>query len=110
MPRLLALRRRLTVLGLGLVIASLASCGQVGKLFLRMPDVEFPPQAPIIVGEPRPIFLPAGVTLPVPVSATRPTAADFNVPAAATSKLPAAATYASPAAVTSSPPAAATNP
>ncbi len=31
---------------LSLVLASLASCGQVGKLFLRMPPVTFPVQQP----------------------------------------------------------------
>ncbi|HEX4299299.1 MAG TPA: hypothetical protein VH327_00355 [Gammaproteobacteria bacterium] len=102
MPRLPALHRRAVALGLVLATLSLAGCGQIGKLFLRMPDVEFPPQAPLIVGELTPIFLPAGVTLPAPVSATRPVAT------AATPAAPAAATRMPPTAATSKPPAAAT--
>jgi hypothetical protein len=95
MPCLPSLYRRAARLGLVLVIASLAACGQTGKLFMRMPDITFPPQAPFIVGESTPIFLPAGVTLPAPVSATRPTPAVLTraAPAAATSKPPAAATH-----------------
>jgi hypothetical protein len=87
MPRLPALYRHAAALGLALAICSLAGCGQTGKLFLRMPDVEFPTQAPIIVGKLTPIFLPAGATLPAPVSATRP------APAALTHAAPAAATH-----------------
>ena len=81
---------------------SLTSCGQIGPLFLRMPEVEFPTQAPILVGEPTRIFLPEGVTLPAPVSATAlpPVAATQPAPAAATVTPPSAATSTSPAAVT----------
>jgi hypothetical protein len=64
----------------------LSGCGQVGPLFLRMPDVEFPEQAPFQVGTPTKIFLPEGVTLPVPVSAT-------VLPAAGTHAAPAASTH-----------------
>lgn len=108
MPCPAALRRCFAVLGLGLVIGSLASCGQLGPLFLRMPDVEFPVQAPILVGEPTRIFLPEGVTLPAPVSATAPAraAASLAAPVAATNRSPAAATSNPAAAATSlSPPA-----
>ncbi len=91
---------------------SLASCGQIGPLFLRMPDVEFPVQAPILVGEPTRIFLPEGVTLPAPVSATQLAAmpATLPVPAAVTNVPPAAATSKPSAAATSLSPPAVTNP
>ena len=102
MPCPAALRRCFAVLGLGLVTGSLTSCGQIGPLFLRMPEVEFPTQAPILVGEPTRIFLPEGVTLPAPVSATAPTpvAATYIAPAAAAAKPPSAATSKSPVATT----------
>jgi hypothetical protein len=105
MPRLPVLHRHAAALGLALATCSLAGCGQTGNLFLRMPDVEFPPQAPIIIGTPTTIFLPAGVTLPAPVSATKPAAAAVThaAPAAVTGKAPAAAS-------TSTPPAAITRP
>jgi hypothetical protein len=99
-----ALRRCFALLGLGLLVGSLASCGQIGPLFLRMPDVEFPIQAPIIVGEPTRIFLPEGVTLPAPVSATAP------LPVAATHPAPATTSAKPPSAATSKPPVATTHP
>jgi len=86
MPRLPALHRHTVALALALLVLSFTACGQVGGLFLRMPAVTFAPQAPFEVGEPEPIFLPAGVTLPAPVSAT------LAAPAAATLPPTAAAT------------------
>jgi predicted small lipoprotein YifL len=119
MSRFPALRRCVQALLPSLLLLSLGSCGQVGPLYLSMPDMPEPNLPPYDFEDPKHIFLPYGVTLPAAVGAEVPPAASTHaavpaathvVPAAATTHAAApAATHAAPAAATHPAPSASTH-
>ncbi|HEY3858353.1 MAG TPA: hypothetical protein VGM47_01940 [Gammaproteobacteria bacterium] len=93
MPRFSVLRRLIQALLPALLVFNLGGCGQVGPLYLSMPDMPEPNLPPYDFEDPKHIFLPYGVTLPAAVGAEVPPAASTHaaVPAA-THVVPAAAT------------------
>lgn len=71
MPRVTFLHRSAPTLALALLVLSLSGCGQTGRLFLREPHVDFPPQTGLPLLPAPLILLPAETTGMVPVGATR---------------------------------------